>query len=159
MIKIIDESIDQTSCDSFVLKCLRGKRYGTFVEVGATHPWYENRSYLLETVFHWRGIVIDHDPRWRLAYEQLRGRTHHVTAVAAVAEIDWVAEFATANLPVEIDYLHISSGGEILHSEIMKKYRFAVVTANIILEESLLENHGYVCVEGSGWIHPELIEL
>ena len=39
--------------------CWKGKKNGKYVEVGANHPTHMSNTFLLETVFGWRGFSIE----------------------------------------------------------------------------------------------------
>ena len=59
----LDEWITQTPSqfyqDVFVLAMLQGKTNGTFLDIGAGHPYFMSNTYLLEKQFNWSGICID----------------------------------------------------------------------------------------------------
>lgn len=55
----VEKSFSQSFQDLFVLAVLNGKTNGTFLEIGASHPTTGSNTYLLETVFNWKGIGID----------------------------------------------------------------------------------------------------
>ena len=59
----IEKNYSEAYQDMFVLSMLKGKRNGTFIEVGAGRPFYGNNTALLEKQFSWRGISIDLDER------------------------------------------------------------------------------------------------
>ncbi|CAG9818558.1 unnamed protein product [Phaedon cochleariae] len=58
------ESKDEVSPDtSYVLKLLKNKTYGVFVEAGAYDDGKTSKTEWLEEKFSWRGLLIQPDPR------------------------------------------------------------------------------------------------
>ena len=49
----------QIGQDRLVLKYLKNKKNGTFVDIGCGFPKYINNTYLLETEFDWNGVSVD----------------------------------------------------------------------------------------------------
>lgn len=60
-IEKLQTSYSQMQQDMFVLSILDGKEQGTYVEIGAHHPIGVNNTFVLETVFGWRGISFEWD--------------------------------------------------------------------------------------------------
>ena len=50
--------------DIFVLTILDGKQKGTYVEVGSSHPFRINNTYLLEKYFNWKGLGYEIDENY-----------------------------------------------------------------------------------------------
>lgn len=48
----------------FVLSILNGKTNGTYLEIGAHTLIDVNNTYLLESVFNWRGVPIEFEDKW-----------------------------------------------------------------------------------------------
>jgi hypothetical protein len=57
----LKRNFSQAHQDLFTLSALDGKRGGTFLEIGAFHPWKISNTFLLEHRFGWDGISIDRD--------------------------------------------------------------------------------------------------
>ncbi len=53
------QNFSQAYQDLFVLTMLNGKKNGKYVEVGANHPQSLSNTFLLETVFGWRGFSVE----------------------------------------------------------------------------------------------------
>jgi FkbM family methyltransferase len=67
--------------DEWVLRCLKFKRDGFFLEVGG-HDGVENsNTYLLEKRFDWDGVIVEANPRWH----KVICRNRNVCAVNAAA--------------------------------------------------------------------------
>ena len=49
----------QIGQDKLVLKYLKNKKNGTFVDIGCGFPKHINNTYLLESEFNWYGISVD----------------------------------------------------------------------------------------------------
>ena len=54
-------SYSQAGQDIFVIRLLKEKVKGIFLEIGAYHPTDLSNSYLLESKYDWKGICIDID--------------------------------------------------------------------------------------------------
>jgi len=48
--------------DKWVLKQLRKKKRGYFVDIGATDGKIKNNTYNLEKFFNWKGICVEPNP-------------------------------------------------------------------------------------------------
>jgi tetratricopeptide (TPR) repeat protein len=57
----IERNFSQCYQDIFILMMLKGKKYGSFVEIGCGDPFFGNNTALLEHKFMWSGISIDID--------------------------------------------------------------------------------------------------
>lgn len=57
----IEKSFGQEYQDIFVLSMTGGKRHGTYLEIGASHPIIGNNTYLLSSAFGWSGASIEFD--------------------------------------------------------------------------------------------------
>ena len=53
----------QAQQDVFILNILKGKQNGYFVELGSNDPIVINNTFLLETHFNWKGIMIEYDDK------------------------------------------------------------------------------------------------
>jgi hypothetical protein len=144
---------------------LNGKRNGTFVEIGASHPTWINNTYLLENSFGWNGISIDMDSGMKNAWENM----NRVLLLENALTLDYTQLFERNHLPTQIDYLQIDIDPCTQTFTCLKripfdKYRFSVITyetdyydtntpndiKNTIRKESreLLTSHGYELVVG-----------
>jgi len=121
--------------DKFVLNILSNKNYGYFIEIGSNHPSYTNNTFILETKFNWKGIMIEYDKRWLQSYKQNRPNSVHLIHDATT--VNYKDLFLKNDIPNNIDYLQIDL--EVINSstintlkkienEVMDKYKFSVIT-------------------------------
>jgi len=125
----------QAQQDKFVLHVLKQKRNGFFVEIGSNHPITINNTYLLESQYNWKGILVEYQSLFLPLYKEHRPNSVHV--INDATQIDYKKLFETSNAPKSIDYLQIdleaNNGSTIqtlekLDSEIFDTYTFATVT-------------------------------
>ncbi len=126
----------QAQQDVFILNILKGKQNGYFVELGSNDPIVINNTFLLETHFNWKGIMIEYDDKYFDKYKEVRPNSIHILNDATL--IDYNELFLKNNVPKNIDYLQIDlepGNGSTLKlielfdsSGIFDKYKFAVVT-------------------------------
>ena len=95
----------QAEQDKFVLRILKEKRDGFFLEIGSHEPIFINNTYLLETQYNWKGIMVEYDESHFESYKTHRPNSVHVLSDATV--VDYKALFETNNVPHNIDYLQI----------------------------------------------------
>lgn len=55
----INENFSQAHQDIFVLTMLNGKENGSFLEIGAFDAKFISNTFLLESLFNWKGVSID----------------------------------------------------------------------------------------------------
>lgn len=60
-IENIKNNYSQSGQDLFVLMVTNGKKNGIFLDIGAHHPTFISNTFLLETLFDWRGTLIELD--------------------------------------------------------------------------------------------------
>jgi FkbM family methyltransferase len=83
----------QKGQDAWVLRVLRFKRNGFFVDLAATDGRTHSNSYVLERLFRWRGICIEPNPRY---HDALRSRCCHVEH-SVIDSTDGVVPFRVDN--------------------------------------------------------------
>jgi hypothetical protein len=177
----------QAGQDMFVLNILKEKRNGYFVEIGSNHPTDINNSYLLESNYEWKGIMIEYDASFLPLYKNIRPNSIHVMEDAT--QIDYKNLFQSNNVPVAVDYLQIDlevrNGStlqtlEKLDNDILDSYKFATVTFEHDIYETnyadtriqsrkIFQNRGYICVfpdiNNKGYpyedwyVHPDLVDM
>lgn len=178
----------QANQDKFVLNILKEKKNGYFLEIGSNHPININNSYLLETKYDWKGIMVEYDSSYLSLYKEHRPSSIHI--INDARNIDYKSVFETNNMPVALDYLQIdleaNNGSTIqtlekLDKDIFDTYKFAVVTfehdiyhtnyANTRLaSRDIFRKHGYICVfedinnQGVNpyedwYVHPDLVDM
>ncbi len=125
----------QAEQDKFVLKILKNKKDGTFVELGTKYPIHSNNTFILESNFNWRGILIEYKDKWINDYKKHRPNSSYV--IKDASKIDYKQLFLDTNMPNNIDYLQIDlevDNGSTLNSlkkienDVMKNYKFATIT-------------------------------
>lgn len=58
-IEKIEKSEGQALQDMFIISLLNGKENGTYLEIGAQEPVFQNNTYILEKYFNWKGVSIE----------------------------------------------------------------------------------------------------
>ena len=177
----------QAGQDKFVLNILKNKVRGFFLEIGSNHPININNSYLLETKYDWKGIMVEFNASFLPLYKTHRPNSIHV--IDDATKIDYKALLETNNAPVNMDYLQIdlevNNGSTIwtlqkLDQEILDLYKFATVTFEHDIYHTNFENtriksreiflkHGYILLfpdinnEGlpyeDWYVHPDLVDM
>lgn len=151
--------------DLFVLTAFKGKRNGTYLEIGSGEPITHNNTYLLESGFGWKGISIDNDPGLCCAFKEERNNT---VICADATDIGFEDLFAKHCVDPVIDYLQVDCDDvslQILENIPFDKHRFGVITFehdayrlgndNRDRARELLKAHGYVLVVSDLGFHPE----
>jgi hypothetical protein len=180
--------LGQAEQDKFVLNVLKEKRNGYFLEIGSNHPIDINNSYLLETNYDWKGVMVEYESKFLSLYKQHRPNSIHV--INDATKVDYKNVFEKNNMPLTFDYLQIdleaNNGSTLktlqkLDNEIFDTYKFATVTfehdiyytnfANTRLESrNIFAKRGYICVfedinnEGINpyedwYVHPDLVDM
>lgn len=125
----------QAQQDKFVIHALQGKKHGYFLEIGSNHPIHSNNTYLLESKYDWKGIMVDYDAQFLPLSLQYRPNSVHL--INDASQIDYKRVFELNNTPHAIDYLQIdleeSNGSTLrtlqnLDKNIFDTYTFATVT-------------------------------
>lgn len=89
--------LGQANQDRFVLNVLKEKKNGYFLEIGSNHPININNSYLLETSYDWKGIMVEFSPQFLPLYIEHRPNSIHVINDATI--IDYKNLFEINNMP------------------------------------------------------------
>lgn len=178
----------QANQDKFVLNILKEKKNGYFLEIGSNHPININNTYLLETKYDWKGIMVEYQPEYLLMYKEHRPNSIHIINDART--VDYKNVFEINNMPLSLDYLQIdleaNNGSTIqtlqkLDNEIFDTYKFATVTfehdiyhTNFddtrLKSREIFKKRGYVCVfediNNQGicpyedwYVHPDLVDM
>ena len=179
--------LGQAEQDKFVLNILKNKQNGYFLEIGSNHPVNINNSYLLETQYNWKGIMVEYNSSFLPLYKQYRPNSIHI--INDATKVDYKNVFETNNMPLLFDYLQIdleaNNGSTIqtlqkFDNEIFDTYKFATVTfehdiyhtnfGNTRLESrNIFKKRGYFCVfedisNGGNpyedwYVHPDLVDM
>ena len=177
----IERNFSQVYQDLFVLYMNKGKRDGTYLEVGCGPAFQGSNTALLEE-FGWKGISIDKDPQYAMEHNKFRSNT---TIFDDALTIDY-SSLLKKHFPdkKEIDYLQLDleparNTFECLLSIPFDEYKFGVVTyehdyyidpTKSYRKKSrrYLEMMGYKLVvadvspDGFGsfedwWVHPDMV--
>ena len=70
-------SYSQACQDVFVTYMLKYKECGSFVEIGSNHPINGNNTYVLETKFGWKGLMVEYDTQYGELYMNERPNSIH----------------------------------------------------------------------------------
>jgi hypothetical protein len=181
--------LGQAEQDKFVLTILKNKQNGYFLEIGSNHPVNINNSYVLETQYNWKGIMVEYNSSFLPLYKEHRPNSIHI--INDATKVDYTHVFEQNNMPVSCDYLQIdleaNNGSTLetlqkLDTELFDTYTFATVTfehdryhtnfANTRLESrDIFKRRGYVCVfediNNGGvaypyedwYVHPDLVDM
>jgi hypothetical protein len=178
----------QAEQDKFVLSVLKHKQNGYFVEIGSNHPININNTYLLESKYNWKGVMVEYEKNYLPMYQQHRPNSIHVMDDAT--KVDYKHLFETNNFPTTLDYLQIDleacNGSTIqtlqkLNNEVFDTYKFATVTfehdiyhTNFadarVQSREIFRQRGYVRVfddinnQGVNpyedwYVHPDLVDM
>lgn len=90
--------------DLFVLSVLKGKRNGTYVELGSGDPYVGNNTALLEERFGWRGLSIDREKVFAKEFSDARRNT---VLCADSTTLDYSELFKQHCIDDQIDYLQV----------------------------------------------------
>lgn len=178
----IERSYSQVFQDMFVLMCTRGKKNGTYLEVGSAKPFFGNNTALLEQNYQWTGIGIEYKEEFCNEYRQQRkNKILHQDA----RKINYEKLLKEITDTDRVDYLQIDCEPSAVTFEILlmipfDKYKFGVITyehdyyvdiTRSYREKSrkYLQSQGYVLVVNDvspdgistfedWWVHPELID-
>lgn len=72
---MITTTYSQAGQDLWVVEVMRGKRGGTFLDIGCGDPVEFNNTYLLEQDYGWKGIGVDMDGRFKDWWKERRTST------------------------------------------------------------------------------------
>ena len=171
----------QIGQDRLVLKYLKNKMNGTFVDVGCGFPKHINNTYVLENNFNWDGISIDihmYTEEDGLVWDDCRNTK---LILEDALTINYSSLFKENNLPINIDYLSVDLEPPYLSLECLFKIPFDEYTFNIITFEvdnnregdtkrisesrEFLKSKGYTLIgsicsgQDDVYLHNSLIEL
>lgn len=83
----------------------KGKRDGTFLDLGAHQAQHVSNTWALEKQFGWRGIAVDNDPQWIRQWAEQRPGSVFVLGDACT--LDYPALLAAQHIPQPVDYLSL----------------------------------------------------
>jgi hypothetical protein len=178
----IERNYSEAYQDMFILSLLNGKKYGTYLEIGAGNTFYGNNTALLEKDFQWRGLSLDIDQQFIDAYEKERANPCILEDATKADFKDILHHYnfhdVTDYLQIDCDPPHVSF--EALLNIPFERYKFKIITfehdyycdeSKTIRDKSrrYLRSLGYVLVAGNvspddhrpyedWWVNPEFID-
>ena len=126
------ENYSQAYQDLFVLSMLMGKKNGKYVEVGANHPQSMSNTFLLETVFGWRGFSIEIERAMCEVFNGDMARQNHCYEADGTV-FDYQTAIQKEKWQGRIDYLSLDCEPPNITFDVLKKfpldeYRCSVIT-------------------------------
>jgi hypothetical protein len=128
-------SYSQAAQDLFVEFVTNKKTNGTFLDIGSNHPISTNNSYLFESKYNWRGILVEYDQSFKSAYEIYRPNSIYVIEDARAVNYREILD--NNHFPENMDYLQIDLDVDtrstidtltLLDNSVFDKYKFASIT-------------------------------
>lgn len=158
------DSYSQAYQDLFVYSVLNKKYNGTFVEIGSNHPITHNNTYILESKYNWRGLMVEYDSSFKELYKVHRPNSIYRIQDARI--VDYKSILDDNNFPLNIDYLQIDLDVNnkstldtliLLNNTVFDKYKFATITFEHdiytgnyydtqIISRNILNERGYILV-------------
>lgn len=187
--KNIDQNYSQSFQDIFVLTMLMFKKEGSYVEVGSSHPIWNNNTYMFESSFNWFGLSVDINKSDVDLFKKIRSGYNKKSEVrrldATTDELKKsIEEFKLKNDLDSIDYLQVDIEPAYNSLKALKTAlecsKYAVITfehdfyieGNKIKEEAynLLSSLGYVRIGDNisfnqkeayedWYIHPDYVDI
>lgn len=178
----IEQNFAESFQDMFVLAAHKGKRSGTYLEIGSCQPFYGNNTALLEQQFGWKGVSLDIDEHFVEAFNEYR---QNPCLKRDATTVDYEKFLKGMGYEGTMDYLQIdcdppSVTYQVLLTIPLEKLKFGVITYEHDhfadeekkyrdLSRKYLESYGYVLVVGDiapdehrsyedWWVHPDLID-
>lgn len=179
------ETKSQACQDLFVLSMLNNKKNGYFLEIGSHDPISNNNTYLFETQYDWKGIMVEYNPVYEPMYVEKRPNSIHVIQDATT--VDYMEKLSS--FPKDMDYLQIDlevdnrstlTTLELLDNTVFDTYRFATVTFEHDIyrgdyfntrdrSREIFQNRGYILmfpdVQSNSYafedwyVHPDLVDM
>jgi hypothetical protein len=173
--------------DKYILNVLKNKTDGFFLEIGSNHPVTINNTYLLETQYNWKGIMVEYDASFLPLYREYRPNS--IPTIHDATSIDYKKLFEDNNVPKYVDYLQIdlevSNESTIktlqkIDKDLLHSYTFATITfehdiyaGNYYntrdISRKILNDRGYICIfkdinncenPFEDWyVHPSLVDM
>jgi hypothetical protein len=127
--------MSQASQDLFAISILKQKTGGSFVEIGSNHPITTNNTYVMETQYGWKGLMVEYDSVFEEMYRDLRPNSIYVIGDARL--VDYKTILDNNSFPKNIDYLQIDLDVDnkstldtlmLLDKTCFDTYKFATIT-------------------------------
>jgi hypothetical protein len=126
----IQQNFSNLNQDMFVLSVLNGKQNGTYLEIGGELPIRGNNTYLLESMYKWRGVSIEIDEKYQQGWSKFRKNKIYFQDALTT---DYTDILTQANIGPVIDYLSCDIEPQELTLQALTTidhaaYRFRVIT-------------------------------
>jgi hypothetical protein len=128
-------SYSQSAQDIFVEVITNKKQNGYFLEIGSNHPITHNNTYLLESNYNWKGLMVEYDNSFENLYKI--HRKNSIYKISDARNVDYKDIFLKNNFPLNMDYLQIDLDVDnkstldtliLLDNTLLDKYKFATIT-------------------------------
>lgn len=181
------EVFSRSEQENFVINIFQKKKNGYYVELGANHPIEGNNTYILETVFDWKGVSFEILERHQSLHKEVRSNP---CLLQDARTFDYKKYFEENNFPKQIDYLQIDidedwdrrgrmtgDQSSSLHGLIqlpLNEYRFSIITyehealndfkrnSDRDAQREILSSYGYVLLvrdwHEDWWVDPNVFD-
>ena len=128
-------SYSQAAQDTFVLYVNKFKQNGTYIDIGANHPSFNNNSFVLEQDFNWTGLLVEYDKSFEPMY--IKARSKSLYEINDATAVNYKNILDINNFPKTVDYLSIDldvnnrstlSTLELFDNTVFNTYKFACIT-------------------------------
>jgi len=154
----LQKNYSQAFQDIFFLMMHKGKRNGSYLEVGGHSPITNSNTYLASSQYDWHGLTIELDPIHYPFWQKYRPKSNLLIADALKIDYPLALEFYFNKELSRIDYLQLDIDPSINTLEVLKhlplsSWRFSVITFETDAYQgdmrardesrSILLSHGY----------------
>jgi hypothetical protein len=114
---------------------LKYKQNGTFLEIGSNHPIIHNNTFLLESKYNWKGLMVEYDNSFSELYNIHRKLS--IYKISDARHVNYREILDNNNYPLNMDYLQIDLDVNtkstldtliLLNNTVLDKYKFATIT-------------------------------
>jgi hypothetical protein len=98
----ITSNYSNMSQDMFAIAMMNGKTNGTYLEIGAHKPKEVSNTYILESVFGWRGASVEIDPQ---LVDQFRSERANPILCHDALTVDYIQLLQDNGIDLSVDYL------------------------------------------------------
>jgi hypothetical protein len=78
---------------------------GYFLEIGANHPLNGNNTYILESKYKFKGLMVEYFDEFEELYKQYRPNS--VYEIKDATKVEYLKILTENNFPFDMDYLQI----------------------------------------------------
>lgn len=125
----------QANQDTLAVLLTNHKKNGWYIEIGSNNPIECNNTYLMESQYQWKGILVEWDKQFLPMYQAYRPLAFPY--IGDAAQFNYEDLLKKHGFPSEIDYLQIDLDAdnrstlttlELFDKTVFDKYTFGVVT-------------------------------